>query len=109
MAELQEAAPPAQKTELKKDGEEERLQKEIEALQLQLAATQKQNKMDKLGSRGVKTSAPSRMLTQSSSHSYPSSLWRKDFKIAGQIGEPGQKDLLTFSSLACQIEPGLSK
>lgn len=35
--------------------------------------------------------------------------WRKDFKIAGQIGEPGQKDMLTFSSLARQIENGLSK
>lgn len=35
--------------------------------------------------------------------------WHKDFKIAGQIGEPGQKDELTFSSLARQIEHGLSK
>lgn len=34
----------------------------------------------------------------------PSPFWRKDFKISGQIGEPGQKDKLTFSSLACQIE-----
>ncbi len=31
------------------------------------------------------------------------------FKIAGQIGEPGQKDKLTFSSLARQIESGLSR
>ena len=37
------------------------------------------------------------------------SMWRKDFKISGQIGEPGQKDRLTFSSLARQIESGLSK
>jgi len=37
------------------------------------------------------------------------SMWRKDFKISGQIGEPGQKDKLTFSSLAKQIESGLSK
>lgn len=35
--------------------------------------------------------------------------WHKDFKIAGQIGEPGQKDRLTFSSLARQIEHGLLK
>lgn len=34
----------------------------------------------------------------------PSPFWRKDFKISGQIGEPGQKDKLTFSSLARQIE-----
>lgn len=36
-------------------------------------------------------------------------MWRKDFKISGQIGEPGQKDKLTFSSLAKQIESGLNK
>ena len=42
-------------------------------------------------------------------HSYPPTPWRKDFKIAGQIGEPEQKDRLTFSSLARQIEHGLSK
>lgn len=36
-------------------------------------------------------------------------MWRKDFKISGQIGEPGQKDKLTFASLAKQIETGLSK
>lgn len=35
--------------------------------------------------------------------------WRKDFKISGQIGEPGQKDRLTFSSLALQIKNGLTK
>lgn len=35
--------------------------------------------------------------------------WRRDFKISGQIGEPGQKDRLTFSSLARQIEHGLKR
>lgn len=35
--------------------------------------------------------------------------WRKEFKISGQIGEPGQKEKLTFSSLAHQIENGLSR
>lgn len=35
--------------------------------------------------------------------------WHKDFKISGQIGEPGQKDRLSFSSLARQIETGLNK
>ncbi|GAA6092193.1 uncharacterized protein LOC117595539 [Tachysurus ichikawai] len=38
-----------------------------------------------------------------------SSPWRKDFKISGQIGEPGQKEKFTFSSLAHQIENGLSR
>lgn len=35
--------------------------------------------------------------------------WNRDFKISGQIGEHGQKDKLTFSSLAHQIEHGLSR
>ena len=36
-------------------------------------------------------------------------LSRREFKISGQIGEPGQRDRLTFSSLAHQIENGLVK
>ena len=42
----------------------------------------------------------------------PSSLMklaRQEFKISGQIGEPGQKDKLSFSSLAHQIENGRLK
>ncbi len=35
--------------------------------------------------------------------------WNREFKISGQIGELGQKDKLTFSSLAPQIEHGLSR
>ena len=34
---------------------------------------------------------------------------RRDFKIVGQIGEPGQKDKLLFQSLVSQIENGLKK
>ena len=37
------------------------------------------------------------------------SLLRREFKIAGQIGEPSQKDRLTFASLANQIETGREK
>lgn len=44
-----------------------------------------------------------------SASAQPSPYWRKDFKISGQIGEPGQKDKLTFSSLAHQIENGLNR
>lgn len=39
-------------------------------------------------------------------HSAP---WREDYKFSGQIGEPGEKDRLTFSSLARQIKSGLIK
>lgn len=36
-------------------------------------------------------------------------IWQKDLKISGLIGEPGQKDRLSFFSLARQIESGLNK
>ena len=37
------------------------------------------------------------------------SVLRREFKINGQIGEPGQKDKLTFVSLVRQIESASSK
>ena len=37
------------------------------------------------------------------------SIFRREFKIQGQIGEPGQKDKLTYQSLISQIESGLKK
>lgn len=36
-------------------------------------------------------------------------MYRKDFRIIGQIGEVGQKDKLNFTSLERQIEHGLKK
>ena len=36
-------------------------------------------------------------------------LLRREFKIAGQIGEPGQTDKLTFISLTHQIDSGLKR
>lgn len=36
-------------------------------------------------------------------------VWHREFKISGFIGEPGQRERLTFSSLARQIESGLNK
>ena len=38
----------------------------------------------------------------------PSTL-RRQFKISGQIGEPEQKDKISFSSLVRQIQTGLSQ
>lgn len=37
------------------------------------------------------------------------SVGHKEFKISGQICEPGQKERLTFSSLAHQTKNGLNK
>ncbi len=39
----------------------------------------------------------------------PAVTLRREFKIAGQIGEPGQKDKLSFSSLIHQIQTGQDK
>ena len=38
-----------------------------------------------------------------------SSVLRREFKISGQIGEPGQTDKLTFVSLTHQIDSGLKR
>ena len=35
--------------------------------------------------------------------------WRKEFRIVGQVGEPGEKDKLSFVSLARQVEHGVRK
>ena len=37
------------------------------------------------------------------------SIFQRELKIEGQIGEPGQKDKLTYQSLISQIETRLSK
>lgn len=76
--------------------EQESLQKEVKALRLSLR--EKENAMHALMDTTGGTPAP-----------HNGSMWRKDFKISGQIGEPGQRDKLTFSSLARQIESGISK
>ncbi|KAK7902008.1 hypothetical protein WMY93_018777 [Mugilogobius chulae] len=47
----------------------------------------------------------SQMREQSSVHP----MYRKDFRIVGQIGEVGQKDKLNFTCLERQIERGLKK
>ena len=88
--------------------EQENLQKEVEALRLSLK--EKEDAMHGLMKSSINTSA-SRSKTAKNMAPAPSkgSMWRKDFKISGQIGEPGQKDRLTFSSLARQIESGLSR
>lgn len=39
----------------------------------------------------------------------PEVMLRREFKIAGQIGESGQKEKLSYLSLARQIEVGIEK
>lgn len=78
-------------------------------MQLRLASAQKQEENNKPETKGIKSITPTRQSPHSVVHSPAPHPWQKDFKIAGQIGEPGQKDKPTFSSLARQIEHGLSK
>jgi len=87
---------------------QENLQKEVEALRLSLK--EKENAMYDLMKTSMYPTASSSKPEKNMATAPPNgSMWRKDFKISGQIGEPGQKDKLTFSSLAKQIESGLSK
>lgn len=87
--------------------ETEQLKKEIETLQIALALSlqEKQSQVSGGASSAKQEHAPAQLTP-------PPRLslqWNKEFKIAGQIGEPGQRDKLTFSSLAHQIEQGISK
>lgn len=93
---------------LNKTSEQDDLQKQLEALRMTLQEKEKtmQDLMKKNMNICISSSTPLNNMSTASPNSF---LWRKDFKIAGQIGEPGQKDRLTFSSLARQIESGLSK
>lgn len=93
--------------------EKDRLQKEID--ELKSAMKQKLSEIQQLDELSTKQSS---VQPQPQIATHPQSLvnvqqlsspWRKDFEISGQIGEPGQKEKLTFSSLAHQIENGLSR
>ncbi|KAI3351049.1 hypothetical protein L3Q82_005593 [Scortum barcoo] len=88
--------------------EQENLQKEVAALRLLLL--EKENAMHDLMKNSINVPLSFSTPVKNVAPALPTgSMWRKDFKISGQIGEPGQKDRLTFSSLARQIENGLSK
>lgn len=107
--------------------EQERLQKEIDTLQLALQKLieQKHNtvtssQQDVSVSHHTNTQlsydTQQSSKTQTTNLNWPSastrpvmSTWSREFKISGQIGEPGQKDKLSFSSLAHQIEHGRSR
>lgn len=94
--------------------EGERLQKEIESLQLALALSLQEkanlnNKNQKSASENSNSAKGDHVPAQQTSQPRLSLQWGREFKISGQIGEPGQKDKLTFSSLAHQIEQGINK
>lgn len=86
------------------DKERQDLQKEVNDLRNRLH--EKEEAMQQITK---KLTLQSTLMQKQASAPQNNPVWRKDFKIAGQIGEPGQKDKLTFSSLARQIESGFSK
>lgn len=100
-------------TEQSKLAEKDRLQKELD--ELKCTMKQKLSEIQQLDELSTKQSSVQPQ-PQTAAHPQPfvnvqhfSPPWRKNFKISGQIGEPGQKEKLTFSSLAHQIENGLSR
>ena len=72
-------------------------QKQVEALQTKMEETE-------LKASQVTTANVSKPITNDLKQ-----VLRREFKINGQIWEPGQKDKLTFVSLFRQIESALSK
>lgn len=103
---LQEAS--KNNTPEKDNEEQEKLKRELQ--QLKLMVQQKETEMQEQANRTIKSIVTNETVPVHTAPAHANSPpWRKDYKISGQIGEPGQKDRLTFSSLARQIENGLSK
>lgn len=96
-------------TMAEKDYEErEKLKRQLQ--QLKLMVQQKETEMQEQAKRTAKSVVTNETVPGHTAPAHANNPpWRKDYKISGQIGEPGQKDRLTFSSLARQIENGLSK
>lgn len=90
--------------------EQERLQKQVvEALQVALLSLQPKCESNEPGNTTMNRPDTAHVSIQNTVHTRVPPPWHKEFKISGQIGEPGQKDKLTFSSLAHQIEHGIGK
>ena len=89
----------------------EKLHKEVEALQLALALSLQEKSTQNSGAKNSMGGGDSGVKQDLASVPAPrlSLQWNREFKMSGQIGEPGQKDKLTFSSLAHQIEQGINK
>ena len=90
----------------------QRLQQEYLQLQQAQADARRilEEKIEALGSQLSSTaSVKERNVSHPPLLTAPEVTLRKDFRIWGQIGEAGQKDKLSFTSLTNQIESGLKK
>lgn len=72
---------------------------------LELAQKQPNSSNKQTAKPEAKTSPGSEVVPSS----FNTSIFRRELKIQGQIGEPGQKDKLTYQSLISQIDAGLKK
>lgn len=90
----------------------ERLKQEYEQLQ-QAQAEERRLLEEKIGALGEKLSSMAvtsgREGNPPATHRVSEVTLKKDFKIWGQIGEAGQRDKLSFTSLNNQIESGIKK
>lgn len=109
---LQEQAVDKAETQQTEPSEIERLKQEYTQLQ-QAQADARRVLEEKIEALGVQLSsttvAREREVNQPAPITAPEVTLRKDFRIWGQIGEAGQKDKLSFTSLTNQIESGLKK
>ncbi|KAI3352360.1 hypothetical protein L3Q82_005325 [Scortum barcoo] len=99
-------------TPLARPSEIERLKQEYEQLQQAQAEARHvlEEQMEMLGTKiSGTTTVRERKVHQPTPITTPEVTVRKDFRIWGQIGEAGQKDKLSFTSLTNQIESGLKK
>ena len=90
----------------------ERLRQEYTQLQQAQAEARRalEEKIEALGTQLSSTTVVrEREATQPAPLTAPAVTLRKDFRIWGQIGEAGQRDKLSFTSLTNQIESGLKK
>lgn len=90
----------------------ERLKQEYSQLQQAQAEARRvlEEKIEALGTefRGA-AGISEKQVSQPAPFTTPEVTLRKDFRIWGQIGEAGQKDKLSFTSLTNQIDSGLKK
>ena len=89
-------------------------QSELESLLVKFAEAQTNAGQTTVQSAGVTKKpiqTPKIVTTKNISEESPSNtpFIRREFKISGQIGEPGQTDKLTFVSLTHQIDSGLKR
>ncbi len=87
------------------------LKKQIEELKLK-QQTEMDKMLSKLATKTVhetKDDADKLESPKETKCSASESFLRREFKISGQIGEPGQTDKLTFVSLTHQIDSGLKR